>query len=137
MWTTSPKTGRQILVGGPTYTALSANPRWAARLKSSPKTSSPNSRSPSSPKARPRKTHSSPGKTPSSPKARSGCSNQGKYPGVPAKKFCGPEGGSCPGTYPVNTKGRARAALAYARHAPNPEGIKRCARRVAKEEGWF
>ena len=67
---------------------------------------------------------------------KAGCSNQGKYPDVPKKYFCGPAGGACPGTYPVNTPGRARAAKAYARHAPNPEGIKKCADRIAKREGW-
>jgi len=65
-----------------------------------------------------------------------GCSNVGKYKNVPSELFCGPEGGSCPGTYPVNTPGRARAALSYARHAPNPEGIKKCARRIAQTKGW-
>lgn len=65
-----------------------------------------------------------------------GCSNVGKYKNVPSELFCGPEGGSCPGTYPVNTPGRARAALSYARYAPNPEGIKKCARRVAQSKGW-
>jgi len=40
--------------------------------------------------------------------------------------FCGPSGGAPAGTYPVGTKKRARAALAYARHAPNPGGIKAC-----------
>ena len=69
-------------------------------------------------------------------KAKSGCSNQGKYPNVPAELFCGPAGGACPGTYPVNTPGRAIAAMSYARHAPNPEGIRACARKVAKAKGW-
>ncbi len=55
---------------------------------------------------------------------KAGGSNVGKYPGV--KTFCGPAGGAPKGTYPVNTKKRAIAALAYARHAPNPAGIKKC-----------
>jgi hypothetical protein len=58
------------------------------------------------------------------PKDRPGGSNVGKYKGV--KTFCGPAGGAPKGTYPVNTRKRAIAALAYARHAPNPAGIKRC-----------
>lgn len=53
-----------------------------------------------------------------------GGSNKGKYPIV--GKFCGPAGGAPKGTYPVNTRKRAIAALAYARHAPNPAGIRRC-----------
>lgn len=52
-----------------------------------------------------------------------GGSNVGKYKKGP---FCGPSGGAPKGTYPVNTKKRAIAALAYARHAPNPAGIKKC-----------
>jgi len=54
---------------------------------------------------------------------KAGGSNAGKYKTGP---FCGPSGGAPKGTYPVNTKARAIAALAYARHAPNPSGIRRC-----------
>lgn len=52
-----------------------------------------------------------------------GGSNKGKYKKGP---FCGPSGGAPKGTYPVNTRKRAIAAIAYARHAPNPQGIKNC-----------
>ncbi len=52
-----------------------------------------------------------------------GGSNVGKYKKGP---FCGPSGGAPKGTYPVNTRKRAIAAIAYARHAPNPSGIKSC-----------
>ena len=55
-------------------------------------------------------------------KAKGG-SNKGKYKKGP---FCGPSGGAPKGTYPVNTRKRAIAAIAYARHAPNPAGIKAC-----------
>lgn len=54
---------------------------------------------------------------------KAGGSNVGKYKKGP---FCGPAGGAPKGTYPVDTKKRAIAALAYARHAPNPAGIKKC-----------
>ncbi len=64
-----------------------------------------------------------------------GGSNVGKYKGVAKGSFCGPSGGAPQGSYPVNTKKRARAALAYARNAPNPEGIKRCVRRKYPEMG--
>lgn len=57
------------------------------------------------------------------PKDRPGGSNVGKYDKGP---FCGPSGGTPSGTYPVNTRKRAIAAIAYARHAPNPSGIKAC-----------
>lgn len=66
-----------------------------------------------------------------------GCSNVGKYRNVPEGMFCGPAGGACPGTYPVDTPGRVIAAMAYARHAPNPAGIKACARRAAQTQGWY
>jgi len=52
-----------------------------------------------------------------------GGSNAGKHDKGP---YCGPSGGAPKGTYPVDTIKRAKAALAYARHAPNPSGIKAC-----------
>ena len=57
---------------------------------------------------------------------KAGGSNAGKYKSGP---FCGPAGGAPAGTYPVNTMKRARAALAYARNAPNPSGVKACVHR--------
>jgi len=59
------------------------------------------------------------------PKGRSGGSNAGKY-SKSEGPFCGPSGGAPKGTYPVGTRKRARAALSYARHAPNPDGIRKC-----------
>jgi len=56
-------------------------------------------------------------------KKKPGGSNVGKYKKGP---FCGPAGGAPKGSYPVDTKKRAIAAIAYARHAPNPAGIKKC-----------
>lgn len=46
-----------------------------------------------------------------------------KYPGV--KSFAGPAGGAPKGSFPINTRKRAIAALSYRHHAPNPAGIKR------------
>ena len=57
------------------------------------------------------------------PQDKPGGSNVGKHKTGP---FCGPAGGAPKGSYPVNTKKRAIAALSYARHAPNPAGIKDC-----------
>lgn len=57
-------------------------------------------------------------------KEKPGGSNVGKYKGV--KVFCGPAGGAPESSYPVNSKKRAIAALAYANNAPNPEGITSC-----------
>lgn len=54
-----------------------------------------------------------------------GGSNVGKYKGVKKSDFAGPAGGAPKGSSPINTKKRAKAALAYARNAPNPKGIKR------------
>lgn len=62
-------------------------------------------------------------------KKRKGSSNVGKYKNVSKKAFCGPSGGAASGSYPVDTKKRARAALAYAHNAPNPSGIKACVKR--------
>jgi hypothetical protein len=51
-----------------------------------------------------------------------GGSNVGDYPNV--SKFAGPSGGAPKGSYPINTKKRAKAALSLAHNAPNPAGIK-------------
>lgn len=56
-----------------------------------------------------------------------GGSNAGKYKGV--HTFCGPAGGAPEGSYPVNSHKRAVSAIRLAKNAPNPEGIKRCARK--------
>lgn len=52
-----------------------------------------------------------------------GGSNVGKYKGV--KDFAGPSGGSPKGSYPINTRARAKSALKLAHNAPNPSGIKK------------
>jgi hypothetical protein len=56
---------------------------------------------------------------------RPGGSNVGKYKNVSKGEFAGPAGGAPKGSYPINTKKRARAALAYAHNAPDPSGIRR------------
>jgi len=48
-----------------------------------------------------------------------GESNAGKYKGVKASNFAGPDK-----TYPINTLKRARSALSYAHNAANPSSIK-------------
>jgi len=55
-----------------------------------------------------------------------GGSNVGKYKNVKKGAFCGPSGGAPKGSFPVNSKKRAKAALSYAHNAPNPEGIRSC-----------
>jgi hypothetical protein len=57
-------------------------------------------------------------------KERKGSSNVGKYKTVKKKDFAGTKGGAAPGSFPINTRKRARAALAYAHNAPNPAGIR-------------
>lgn len=52
-----------------------------------------------------------------------GGANVGKYGGVAKKSFAGTAGGAPKGSFPINTKKRAIAALAYRRNAPNPAGI--------------
>lgn len=61
-----------------------------------------------------------------------GGSNVGEYKKVSKKSFCGPSGKAPEGSYPVNTAKRCRAALAYARNALDPEGIKKCVYRKCK-----
>ena len=61
-----------------------------------------------------------------------------KYSKVPHKYFCAEQGGYPQGTmaFPVDSEKRCRAALSYARMAPNPQGIRNCALKIAQEEGW-
>jgi hypothetical protein len=58
-------------------------------------------------------------------KQKPGGSNVGKYKSVSKTNFAGPSGGAPAGSYPINTEKRAKAALAYARNAPRPAGIKK------------
>ena len=51
-------------------------------------------------------------------------------------QFCGPAGGAKAISFPVSTEKQCRAALSYARWAPNPCGIRACALAKAKEKGW-
>lgn len=57
-------------------------------------------------------------------KKKPGSSNVGKYKKVQKSNFAGPKGGASQGSFPINTKKRARAALSYAHNAPNPAGIR-------------
>jgi hypothetical protein len=71
-----------------------------------------------------------------------GGSATGEYKNVKKSDFAGKAGGTSPYSYPINTLKRARAALAYARHAPDPAGIRRAVykkypelkKRVAKKK---
>ncbi len=56
-----------------------------------------------------------------------GGSNLGKYPNV--ESFAGPAGGAPAGSYPINTRKRAKSAIKLAHNAPNPAGIKAAARK--------
>jgi hypothetical protein len=58
-----------------------------------------------------------------------GGSNVGKYKNVSKSDFAGKSGGAPAGSYPINTRKRAKAALAYAHNAPNPSGIKAAVRK--------
>lgn len=64
---------------------------------------------------------------------RPGGASVGKYKSIKKGAFCGPSGGAPTGSYPVNTRKRAKAALAYARNAPRPAGIKACVRKKFPE----
>ncbi len=54
-----------------------------------------------------------------------GGSNVGEYKGVSKSNFAGPKGGSPSGSFPINSKKRAKSALKLAHNAPSPSGIKR------------
>lgn len=57
-------------------------------------------------------------------KEKPGGSNVGKYKSIPQKEMAGTKGGAPKGSFPINTRKHAKAALAYAHNAPNPVGIK-------------
>jgi hypothetical protein len=57
-------------------------------------------------------------------RSKKGSSNAGKYKNVSTGDFAGSAGGASKYSYPINTKKRARAALAYAHNAPSPSGIR-------------
>lgn len=59
------------------------------------------------------------GKTLTELREKPGMSNAGKYPNVPKKDFAGPKG-----TFPINTKERAKSALKLAHNAKDPGAIK-------------
>lgn len=54
-----------------------------------------------------------------------GGSNVGEYKKVAKKDFAGPKGGAPQGSFPINTRKRAKSALKLAENAPNPKGIKK------------
>lgn len=56
---------------------------------------------------------------------RAGGSNVGDYKNVSKKDFAGPSGDAPQGSYPINTKKRAKSALKLAHNAPDPKGIKK------------
>lgn len=66
---------------------------------------------------------------------RAGGSNVGKYKNVSKKDFAGKAGGAPAGSYPINTRKRAKAALAYAHNAPNPSGIRAAVHRKYPDLG--
>lgn len=66
-------------------------------------------------------------------KKKPGGSNVGKYKGV--KSFAGTAGGAPAGSFPINTRKRAKAALAYAHNAPKPSGIRAAVHRKYPDLG--
>jgi len=62
-----------------------------------------------------------------------------KYDKIDEKYFCGEAGGypkALKRKFPVDSESRCHAALSYARYAPNPAGIEKCALKIAKKNGW-
>lgn len=70
---------------------------------------------------------------------KQGGSNVGTYKTVSKTEFAGPSGNAPAGSFPINTRKRAKAALAYARNAPNPAGIRKAVHKkypsLGKEKG--
>jgi len=64
---------------------------------------------------------------------KAGSSNEGKYKNVSSSDFAGRAGGASPHSYPINTKKRAKAALAYAHNAPDPAGIRKAVHKKYKD----
>lgn len=57
---------------------------------------------------------------------------------LPVSAFCGKAAGKInPRTYPVTSKDQALKVLAFSSFAPNPEGLRRCVNRKAKENRWW
>jgi hypothetical protein len=114
----NPKSGRKIGIGGRVYNSLIKEGYYLRGSTLIKRKKSTNSKS-------------------------RGCSGMAKNKRLVKKgelkksDFCGPEGDSCPYTFPVSTRAQARAALSYARHAPNPAGIRRCVIRKAMRMGWI
>lgn len=69
---------------------------------------------------------------------RPGGSNVGKARKTSAAgqgPFCGPAGGAPAGSFPVTSCGQGKSAIGYSHNAPNPAGVKACARRIMKQKG--
>ena len=80
------------------------------------------------------------GKALTAARKRAGGSNVGKKRKTSAAgkgPFVGPSGGAPKGSYPVTNKKQWAAAKSYARHAPNPSGIRAAADRIARKKGWL
>lgn len=142
----SPKSGRYILVNGPTYNKLLEDPKYASTLKKLTKEkdtemkASPKKKVSSQTKIKSKVAREDKGEL-SKIRRMPGCGSYGKYEDLPEEDFCGPEGGACPGTYPVNTPARYRACLSYARNLNQPDqsqsGLVKCCVRKAKEKGFI
>jgi hypothetical protein len=120
----NPETGRRILVGGPTWLKLMTENKNINFKKDSKK----------SPLAKLSHDEAKKKGIVTKIKKLPGCSTFGKYKEEDGP-FCGPEGKACEKTFPVGTKSRVNAAIRYAREAPKPEGIIRCAVRKGLQQG--
>ena len=145
----NPLTGRKIIVAGPTYTKLLeelGNKNMLIKLANAAKEGRPelpvkrkNLKTRNIKKSKTvalRKSLEKKGVRLSQQKKLPGRGSLGKYTKKDAP-FCGPEGGTGPMTYPVNTKKRANNALSRSHNAPNPEGIRKCAVRHSIKKGWM
>ena len=114
-----------------------------SKTSKKPTTKTPSSKTPSSKTSK--KSHTTPSsKTSTKPSTTTSPSKTStkntdspkKYENLPKNIFCGPAGGTAPGKFPVDSESRCSNALSRAHFAPNPQGVRDCALKKAKDHGW-
>jgi len=149
----NPRTGRHIRIDGATYDDLVQRGDIVQSFTREPERSSspvsrrraggsagrrPRSAAGPLPFSRDRFTRLLPRSYDSSPKRRTsgrGCGNAKRYTSKD-EPFCGEAGGSCPNTYPVGTRRNTIETLQRARYAPDPAGVRACARLQQIRRNW-
>jgi hypothetical protein len=130
----NPITGANILINGPTYNRL-LETKYKAIVQKLARQAVKKQKRPSVYTGLTHKKAKSLKKV-TDIKKLPGCSAFGKYTSKDAP-FCGPEGGACEKTFPVGTYKRFNAALRYARNAPKPDKIVKCAVRLGLKQNFI